>query len=400
MTDSQFDQIIREKLLSYEYESNLEVDESIWEGIMAKMEAQRRRRVILRSVFGSVAAAACVALGVFLFDTSDAPSQLQTAPTIAVVESVVPQELDTAADTQDIPSIADQIKALRSGGAVAEVLPSEIVKAVEAVSESPSDQVQEASATKSEGGNESAQNISEAAGQTSRNTYRTPSGTQLMDDYYLFEEETKSKAHTHPSISISSNVSGIASPDGFIYQMAPSHAASSSGGSSGITVEELTESSYSIPLSFGIQFRLPVANKFYLGAGANYTYLQRSFSGMVNKEKYNTITSQLHYVGLTASAYYDFIQEGRLKVYGRLGGAADKLVAGRYVFGDKGLSQQASGLQWSVNAGVGLDYKIAGPVSLFVDPSASYYFDCAQPKSIRTEQPLMFSLEAGVRFNF
>ena len=112
------------------------------------------------------------------------------------------------------------------------------------------------------------------------------------------------------------------------------------------------------------------------------------------------MTSRLHYAGLTASAFYDFIQEGRLKVYGRAGGAVDKCLSANLIFGDQSVAQDAAGLQWSVNAGVGLEYKIANPVALFVDPSASYYFDCAQPKSIRTEQPLMFSLEAGVRFSF
>lgn len=396
MTDSQFDQIFRDKLQSFE----CEVDESLWDGISARLAANRRRKVFLRVVYGAVAAAACVALGLFLFNGSDAPSQLQTAPTIAVVESVVPQELDTPEDVQDIPSIADQIKALRSGNAVAEVLPSEIAKAVESVSETSSDEVQEVSVVEVEDSSEPVQGNPEVSGQPSGNTYRTPSGVQLMDDYYLFEEEDNSKQHTHSSISISSNISGIAKQDGFIYQMAPSHSASATGHYSGISVEELTESSYSIPLSFGVQFRYPVAGKFSLGAGVNYTYLQYSFGGLVNKEKFNTILSRQHYMGLTASAYYDFIQQGRLKVYGRAGGAVDKCLFANLIYGNNSLAQDAKGVQWSVNAGVGLEYSISAPISLFIDPSASYYFDCGQLKSIRTEQPLMFSLEGGVRFSF
>ncbi|MBP5317137.1 MAG: autotransporter outer membrane beta-barrel domain-containing protein [Bacteroidales bacterium] len=397
MTDSQFDQIIREKLLSYECEAP---DESVWEGIVAKMAAQRRRKVVLRYVYGAVAAAACVALGLFLFDGSDAPSQLQTAPTVAVADDVVPQELDTPEDVQDIPSIADQIKALRSGNAVAEVLPLEVEKVLEAVSEKISEP---AAADRDEVQQEAAgsQDSDKGAVKPSNNGYRTPSGSQLMDDYYLFEEDEEApKKHTHSSISISSNVSGIAKQDGFIYQMAPSHASSATGRSVGAVVEELSESSYSIPLSFGIQFRYPLAPKFSLGAGVNYTYLQRSFSALVNKTKYDNVTSQLHYVGLTASAFYNFIEGDRLTVYGRVGGAVDKSVSARFVFGGQALAQDASGVQWSVNAGVGLEYKIAKPFSIFIDPSASYYFDCAQPKSIRTEQPLMFSLEGGVRFSF
>ena len=390
MTESQFDQIIREKLQGFE----CEVDDSLWDGIV-----ERRRKVVLRYVFGAVAAAACVALGVFLFDGNDVPGQLQSAPTVAVAETAVPQELETPVEAQEVPSIADQIKALRSGNAVAEVLPSEVVKAIEAVAENVSEPVETAAEEVAPAETGSRQAPAQSAGQPSTNTYRTPTGGQLMDDYYLFEEEGSSKTHTHSSISLSSNVSGIAKQDGFIYQMAPSHAASATGKSNGIVVEEISESSYSIPLSFGVQFRYPVTDKFSLGAGVNYTYLQRTFNAMMNKVKYNNVSSQMHYVGVTASAFYNFIEAGRLTVYGRAGGAVDKGVYARYVFGDQGLSQDVSGVQWSVNAGVGLEYRIADPVSLYIDPSASYYFDCAQPRSIRTEQPLMFSLEAGVRFH-
>jgi hypothetical protein len=402
MTDAEFDQIIREKLKSYEMEC--EVPEGLWDGIEARLARMDRRRVILRYVYGAVAAAACVALGLFLFKGSDAPAQLQSAPAVTVAEAAVPETLDTPADAQDIPSIADQIKALRSGSAVAEVLPAEMARVVEAMAEKasePSAAAEEAAPVVAEESQQPAQGVSQAESQPSRNsnTYRTPSGSELMDDFYLFEDDEVSKPRTHASFSISSNVSAIASPDGFVYQMAPSHSPSATGKSGGTVVEELTESSYSIPLSFGVQMRFPVAEKVSLGAGVNYTYLQRDFSALVNKTKYPNAISRLHYMGLTASVFYDFIREGRLTVYGRAGGAVDKAVSAKYIFGDYSMNQDAPGLQWSANAGVGLEYQIAKPISLFIDPSASYYFDCNQPKSIRTEQPLMFSLEAGVRFH-
>lgn len=397
MTDSQFDQIIREKLQGFE----CEVDDSLWDGIAARLARMDRRRVVLRYVYGAVAAAACVALGLFLFNGNDAPSQLQSAPAVAVAEAAVPEELETPADVQDIPSIADQIKALRSGAAVAEVLPSEVARVVEAMTENASEPVMADEAGAAPVVSQEPQESAKPTSQPSRNPTagRTPSGTGLMDDFYLFEDDEVSKPGTHASLTISSNVSGVASPEGFVYQMAPSHSASATGKSGGNVIEELSESSYSIPLSFGVQMRFPIAEKVSLGAGVNYTYLQREFSSMVNKVKYPTTISRLHYMGVTASIFYDFIREGRLTVYGRAGGAVDKAISAKYIFGDYSMNQDAAGLQWSANAGVGLEYQIAKPISLFIDPSASYYFDCGQPKSIRTEQPLMFSLEAGLRFN-
>ncbi|MBP5303155.1 MAG: hypothetical protein J6Y88_07925, partial [Bacteroidales bacterium] len=296
MTDSQFDQIIREKMLSYE----CEVDDSLWDGIAARLARMDRRRVVLRYVYGAVAAAACVALGLFLFNGNDAPSQLQSAPAVTVAEAAVPEELETPADVQDIPSIADQIKALRSGAAVAEVLPSEVAKVVEAMTENASEPVPALEENAAPVAPQEPRESAKPASQPSRNTTagRTPSGTGLMDDFYLFEDDEVSKPGTHASLTISSNVSGVASPEGFVYQMAPSHSASATGKSGGNVIEELSESSYSIPLSFGVQMRFPIAEKVSLGAGVNYTYLQREFSSMVNKVKYPTTISRLHYMGV------------------------------------------------------------------------------------------------------
>ena len=34
------------------------------------------------------------------------------------------------------------------------------------------------------------------------------------------------------------------------------------------------------------------------------------------------------------------------------------------------------------------------------DPGANYYFNCNQPRSIRTERPLLLNFDVGLRFNF
>lgn len=399
MTDSEFDRIIREKILRAEIEQCEPPSEEMWERISARLAVMDRRKKILRYVYRTAAAAAVIALGLFIFNRGGDESQLNNLPTLASTVQPVQPEVSPA-EGQDIAPIEEQIKSLRSNSAVAQVLP---VK-VDAVAEQADSAETAVPSTESEQNAvsqtpESSVSQSQGGPAPADNSYRTPSGTQLMSDAYLFEDEPEFRKNTHTSISISSNVSGIAKQDGFIYNVAPSHSPSKSGNSGGTVVEEFTESSYSIPLSFGVQFRYPLAKKLSVGAGLNYTYLQRSFSALVNKVQFDNASSRLHYIGLTASVYYDFIQENKLSVYGRVGGAADKCLSARYIFGQYAMPQDASGLQWSVNAGVGIEYRIAAPIALFVDPSASYYFDCSQPKSIRTEQPLMFSLEAGVRFS-
>ena len=61
-------------------------------------------------------------------------------------------------------------------------------------------------------------------------------------------------------------------------------------------------------------------------------------------------------------------------------------------------SAKPKGVQWSVNVGLGVEFMLGKTVGIYLDPSLRYYFNCGQPSSIRTEQPLMLAFEAGLRF--
>ena len=62
--------------------------------------------------------------------------------------------------------------------------------------------------------------------------------------------------------------------------------------------------------------------------------------------------------------------------------------------------EKVPGVQWSAAAGLGIEFHLSPLVGLYVDPSLRYYFPGDQPVSIRTQQPLMMGLEAGLRFDF
>ena len=60
--------------------------------------------------------------------------------------------------------------------------------------------------------------------------------------------------------------------------------------------------------------------------------------------------------------------------------------------------EQVGGMQLSAAFGLGAEFALTQHLGLYIDPSLRYYFDCDQPKSIRTAQPLTFGMEAGLRF--
>ena len=61
--------------------------------------------------------------------------------------------------------------------------------------------------------------------------------------------------------------------------------------------------------------------------------------------------------------------------------------------------ENVKGLQFSVDAGLGLEVMAGKYIGIYLDPSVRYYFDNSQPKSLRTYQPVMFGIEAGLRIH-
>ena len=57
-------------------------------------------------------------------------------------------------------------------------------------------------------------------------------------------------------------------------------------------------------------------------------------------------------------------------------------------------------LQYSVGGGLGIEFSLSRALGLYIDPGIRYYLPSDQPKSIRTDKPLMVNFDAGLRFNF
>ncbi len=59
-----------------------------------------------------------------------------------------------------------------------------------------------------------------------------------------------------------------------------------------------------------------------------------------------------------------------------------------------------AGLQFSAQGGAGFSYRLQNNLHLFGEPRLLYYFRNNQPMSARTENPLIFGLNIGVRIQF
>ncbi|WP_165154307.1 porin family protein [Parabacteroides sp. ZJ-118] len=170
--------------------------------------------------------------------------------------------------------------------------------------------------------------------------------------------------------------------------------------------ESYPDVSYSLPISFGFTVRKDFSRCIAVESGLMYTYLSTTFKK--GGDSPSEVKSSLHYLGIPLNLVVYLWKNQRWNVYLSGGFMMEKglqAVYSGYITGNgttisKRKKEDIRGMQWSVNASVGAAYRFYGDWSLYFEPRFSYYFDCDQPASIRTDKPLGFGLNAGIRYAF
>lgn len=167
-------------------------------------------------------------------------------------------------------------------------------------------------------------------------------------------------------------------------------------------------SSYGIPLSFGAGVRIGISPKLSIGTGLNYTLLTRKFQGTYNHVDENSVITSVgpteirnsqHYIGIPLNVYYDIISQKQIQFYAYAGGTVEKCITDKYniLSTDITHTEKVKGVQLSADLGIGVEFLLGQHLGIYIDPSLRYYFQCNQPKNIRTVQPLMLGFEMGLR---
>jgi hypothetical protein len=166
-------------------------------------------------------------------------------------------------------------------------------------------------------------------------------------------------------------------------------------------LNDATESTHHIPLSFGVTFRFYFTPHWAIESGLVYTFLSSEYKYANNYR----LKQQSHYLGLPVNAVYQFAGSKRFSVYLSGGGMLEKGISAHYTLiapaSQTNSRESIAGLQWSLNGQIGGSYHLSKRFSLYVEPGVRYFFpDTRQPESVRTEQPFNFTLGFGIRANF
>lgn len=181
-----------------------------------------------------------------------------------------------------------------------------------------------------------------------------------------------------------------------------------------ILIEQDGASSFKMPVTYGVGLRFYLSRRWSVGAGLNYTELERTFRGSYSylnpdvtspEAVKTTFDNKQVYVGVPVAVCYELYQTPKWNFYGYAGGMLEKCLYDRYRARSAGsdaavyFNREVKDLQTSINLGFGLEYRPFRHFSLYVSPGLRYYLSGDQPESIRTNQPFRFNAEFGLRFS-
>lgn len=384
-----------------------EVPARVWEGVSAGLDKAARGKVVAlwwrRAGIGAAAAAAVAAMLLVLpkDNGEDIVPGAVGSDMIAVVE---PENIVTESAEEDIvPNTAYMAQATPAASSVkpamrSETVPSEIVTPEEIYSE-----VED--------------NTSDVAEENEKSTVKTTSEkTEVKEEWNYYTDISALEGQLIDPVrrpKVSFIVSGLTGTNAAQNEAGKNIFKRPDPNPGPLTTgvkQTSTNSTYDIPLSFGAGVKVGLSPKWSIGAGLNYSMLSRKFSGTYTKVNEagvveNSVSSDIrntqHYIGIPVNAYYNIVDSRNVNFYAYAGGTMEKCISDRYSVLNTSIihKEKVKGLQWSANVGIGVGFKLSEHLGLYIDPSLRYYFDCGQPHSIRSAQPLMLGFEVGLKVN-
>jgi hypothetical protein len=383
---NKFDDIVKNKLKNY----SLPVDNNSWSEIEKRLKAKTEKRVLWTSISGIAVAASIAAVWLIIpfnkqviyYDTTAKQEQIPSHET-GIAENVLERKNGLFSEPpigRTKPLFSRREK--NDAPATVSFLPDDNV--IAQIEESQPDTIDSLEKEKVNGFISFPKEEEIFTASITRNKKRSRSmGFQVGSGSFLAMNNSPAP------------VSGLRSDNNTYLR-------------SDVSRSDFEEVTHFLPLSFGLNFRKELNRYLSVESGLTYTYL---YSKLTNKLPKRDAKLELHYLGiplnLVVSAYKD--KYSKWNIYASAGGMVEKgllsyvkkngeMIDG--VISSTSSPEKIDGLQWSVHAMLGIDYKIIKNYSFYIEPNVNYYLDNNQPVNARTEHPLVFGINAGFRYTW
>ena len=168
-----------------------------------------------------------------------------------------------------------------------------------------------------------------------------------------------------------------------------------------------TDLQYDIPITASAMFRYNINRRWSVDAGLSFTRTGASWRSGSESHYYRS-KQKAYFIGIPASINFTIFDSRYFSIYALAGGSVEKCVAGNISTSLVGGLENSNPnkkedlpehpWQFSISAGVGLQFNITRQYSLFAEPKAAYYFDTAKDILLRKDNTPQFNLSVGMRF--
>ncbi|MDD7760538.1 MAG: outer membrane beta-barrel protein, partial [Bacteroidales bacterium] len=176
--------------------------------------------------------------------------------------------------------------------------------------------------------------------------------------------------------------------------------------SNNISEQTKTDIEYDFPMTYAAMFRYRITDKWAVDAGVSFAVLGSSWKSGSSDSHYR-IRQKVYNIGIPVSASFTFLDTRFVTMYATAGGAVEKAVDGsettvvRSGSGDmKSVKNDLEEKPWqySVNAGVGLQFNITNKCGIFAEPRITRHLESSDLPLRKHDTE--FNLGIGLRLSY
>ena len=391
---------LREKL----YDVQMPVEADLWQDIEATLRRRRMRRMLYYA--SSVAAVVLLALLLLLPGGESGQPQVQTLVAEAVSDKV-PSEVAAVVVAEPDSEVAAVAELSAAADVVAEPAGAMEVSGAEASPAAELGYTAPVGNTAPEVGKNAVAETDAQEAVAVQTRAVAPkerrAAMALVDDILEFgDERERERGNRGYTLAFSQGIM-----PGSAASVAGSRVMASSAFGGALEhshmVEQVSDTKYSLPVNAGLQIQFPVGENMAVGVGVNYSMLKSKYDCLIDKVHYN-VKQKLHYIGIPVNVYGLVVERNNFSFYVNAGVTLEKGIRAVYELNSYRDSQKyradIEGVQFSINAGLGVEYKFSSAVGLYFEPNLVYYTNSEVMYSIRTDQPFQVKADIGFRFHF
>ncbi len=391
--------------------------------VRAKSQGHRTKWVVPVSVCTSVAAAAAIVAGIFLFgDNKDASPAKQIQ---ALTER---QTITEKTDAQDVETTGGNVQAktgvvpMKRLVAAAETAMPQTASAENIAEKASAENNMPKLAAQNGNSADTKAKSADNVGKATKKYGTSPNGGRILgnDDDFSELRSRKQYGGNAGTLSVGAYYGGTTAHSGstqgvMLASANPfgDYSADMKGDGSETSVMGTaslkTKSHHKLPVKVGVSVRYHITPKLSVQTGVDYSYLSSDFDFSDGDNDISAAHQALHYIGVPLKAAYSVVQKKKVNLYVVAGGEVEKLVKGKctttYLYDKKqpDLTEKVSENrpQFSASAAAGVEYNFTDNAGVYVEPGISYYIDNGSDvDNVYKKRPVNFSLSLGLRINF